>query len=552
MSRKQSGGFKAPKNYEPRRGKSTRKPSRSYDRADAHAAPSGSGRNRSRRSTPSARSDRPWGERHRHDNKRRHEDFRSAPTKSAKTGARAQSPWGGGARVHRFSDKPSEKRFGREADSASAARFVAEEKHYDKLEAEVASADTGSELTFADLGLGRRITDALAEQGAEHPFAIQTVAIPDILAGKDVLGRASTGSGKTIAFGAALVERLLQLKAEGLFANDPKPEPRRRGNRDEGRQNRDRRKPARASGRKPKALILAPTRELALQIDRTVQPLARMVGLFTTQLVGGAPIARQQHALERGIDIAIGTPGRIEDLVKRGNLDLSEVTIAVLDEADHMSELGFAEPVQRILRQVKSDAQTLMFSATLDGEVAAIADEFMSEPAVHEIAGVRSGEIEHHVLVVLREHKDDVLVQLAQPRTIMFTRTRAYAEQVADLLRDQGVSAVDLHGDLNQMRREKNLKRFTENKADVLVATDVAARGLHVDDIALVVQADPPDNHKAYLHRSGRTGRAGRSGVVMTVIPRTRQKKTRRMLDEAGIKPQSVVNFSPGDTLPTK
>ncbi|MBT1018291.1 DEAD/DEAH box helicase [Canibacter sp. lx-72] len=412
----------------------------------------------------------------------------------------------------------------------------------DKLEAQITSAADVAELTFADLGLGERLCTELHKMGATAPFAIQAATIPDVLSGSDVLGRGRTGSGKTIAFGASLVERLLRLKAEGAFEVDP-PQPKR----ERGRRRNE------TPGRAPKALIMAPTRELALQIDRTVQPLARAVGLFTTQLVGGAPIERQKLALRRGIDIAIGTPGRIEDLIERGELHTGQVVIAVLDEADHMAELGFIEPVQRIWRSLAPGAQKLLFSATLDSQVAKVVKEFLVEPAVHEVADAQQGNTDHHVLVVMREDKNEVLTELitgAQGPTIMFTRTRAYAETLSEMCEDAGISAVDLHGNLNQAKRERNLKRFTQGKAQVLVATDVAARGIHVDDVALVVQADPPDDYKSYLHRAGRTGRAGNDGVVVTVIPRNRQKRTRQLFDNAQLKPVYFGNFEPGAAQP--
>ncbi|MFC7766892.1 DEAD/DEAH box helicase [Leucobacter soli] len=393
------------------------------------------------------------------------------------------------------------------------------------LDATVTRPEDVAGTSFAELGLGGNIVRALAELGAVEPFAIQAVTIPDALAGHHVLGRGRTGSGKTIAFGAALVERLLRLKAEGAFPADPPRTEAKRGERRAGERRADRGEAgaARRGPRRPKALILAPTRELALQIDRTVQPLARSVGLFTGQFVGGQPFEPQLHALQRGVDIAIGTPGRIEDLAKRGHLGLGQVAVTVIDEADHLAEMGFVEAVQRILRQTRRGGQRLLFSATLDGRVQGLVDEFMPRPAIHEvIAGDGSagaaGEpdlpegVDHRVLIVLREHKDDALVQLARDgfhgrsrgrsaaalegggagRTIVFCRTRAYAEHVAELLTGAGLRAVALHGDLSQARRERNLEKFAGGKADILVATDVAARGIHVDDVDLVLQADPP------------------------------------------------------------
>lgn len=410
----------------------------------------------------------------------------------------------------------------------------------ERLEAKLTTAADVAGLSFADLGLGGNIVRSLGELGAEAPFPVQAATIPDALAGRDVLGRARTGSGKTIAFGAALVERLLRLKAEGAFAGDPVREKRPR------RGERGARAPRKV--RNPKALILAPTRELALQIDATVQPIARSVGLYTAQLVGGVPIDPQLHALERGIDIVIGTPGRVQDLVTRRKLDLREVVVSVVDEADHMCDLGFLEPVQRLLRQTVRGGQRLLFSATLDRAVSELVEEFLREPAVHEIADeAGSSSTEHRVHVVLREHKARVLEELVRRpgRIMVFCRTRAYATSLAEAFAEAGIAAVPLHGDLGQAKRERNLARFASGKANVLVATDVAARGIHVDDVDLVVQADPPDDHKTYLHRAGRTGRAGKPGLVITVIPRTRQKRTREMLELAQVEPSCFDDYLP-------
>ncbi|MDT0142308.1 DEAD/DEAH box helicase [Microbacterium sp. PRC9] len=395
---------------------------------------------------------------------------------------------------------------------------------HERLEAAaVAPAEVGG-VTFADLGLGQNIVKTIAELGAQQPFPIQAATIPAILAGRDVLARGRTGSGKTIAFGAPLVESVLRSQA----------------------------REKREFGRAPRALILAPTRELALQIDATVQPIARSVGLFTTQIYGGVPKARQLGALKRGIDIVIGTPGRIEDLVESRALDLSQVRVAVLDEADHMCDLGFLEPVQRIMRRTSRDAQRLLFSATLDGEVTSLVKEFLSEPAVYEIAGEtqRTGTIDHRVLVVDHRDKRDILRTLVDRsgKTLVFTRTRAFAEMLADQLDDVGIRALALHGDLDQARRTRNLEKLTSGRIDVLVATDVAARGIHVDDIDLVVQADAPDEYKTYLHRSGRTGRAGRSGTVVTLVTRARRERLADLLDRADIE-APFDEVRPGDDL---
>ncbi|GAB3807382.1 hypothetical protein GCM10028798_31810 [Humibacter antri] len=386
----------------------------------------------------------------------------------------------------------------------------------ERLQAEAIQASDVDGVTFGDLGLGGNIVRALAELGAAAPFPIQAATIPDVLSGRDVLGRGRTGSGKTIAFGAPLTERLMTLWAEHGKSGGK-----------------------RQMGRKPRALILAPTRELALQIDRTVQPIARSVGLFTTQIYGGVPQQRQVGALQRGVDIVIGTPGRIEDLIEQGRLDLSEVVITVLDEADHMCDLGFLEPVQRILRRTSEGGQKLLFSATLDSGVANLVDEFLVSPAVHEVAGEdqASGTIDHRVFVIEHREKGAIVEQLADRdgKTLVFARTRAFAEQLADQLDDAGIPAVSLHGDLSQSRRQRNLDKLSNGRVSVLVATDVAARGIHVDDIDLVIQADAPDEYKTYLHRSGRTGRAGKPGTVVTLIPRQRRRRMTELLSRAEI-----------------
>ena len=409
-------------------------------------------------------------------------------------------------------ERPSRNDWNAKPDSASAKKFEqGDDVVHERLEAKSVAAVEVDGVSFGDLGLGSNIVETLVGMGAATPFPIQAASIPAVLGGRDVLARGRTGSGKTIAFGAPLVERVLQSQA---------------GKR-------------REFGRSPRAIILAPTRELALQIDRTIQPIARSVGLFTTQIYGGVPQARQVGALKKGVDIVIGTPGRIEDLINQGKLDLSDCRIAVLDEADHMCELGFIEPVQRILRHTADGSQKLLFSATLDREVAALVDEFLVDPAVYEVAGEDqdSSTIEHRVLVIEHRDKADILTSLVdrEGKTLVFARTRAYADMLAEQFDDAGIPAVSLHGDLNQAKRTRNLERLTSGRVNVLVATDVAARGIHVDDIDLVVQADAPDEYKTYLHRSGRTGRAGRSGRVVTLITRQRQRRMTELLDRAEI-----------------
>ena len=289
----------------------------------------------------------------------------------------------------------------------------------------------------------------------------------------------------------------------------------------------------------PRALILAPTRELAQQIDRTVQPIARSVGLFTIAIVGGVPYHKQVTGLHRGVDIVIGTPGRIEDLVERGELDLSGIAMSVLDEADHMCDLGFLEPVQRLFRLTPDGSQRLLFSATLDTAVETLVKEFLRNPSVHEVAGEdqASSTIRHRVLMIDASAKREVVRELVDSveRSIVFTRTRAFAEDVAEGLMISGIPAASLHGDLNQARRNRNLQLLSKGAVRSLVATDVAARGIHVDDVDLVIQADMPEDHKTYMHRSGRTGRAGAQGTVITVISPSRRRRMEDMLKLAGI-----------------
>ncbi|GAB2825896.1 hypothetical protein GCM10027022_15800 [Alpinimonas psychrophila] len=468
---------------------------------------------------PAAYGDRP--------NRTERPSFGDRPARSFGNDRNDRPSFGGGDRPERprfdrngGSDRPPRTSSDFYPNRDEKTRFTPEDDVVlERLEAQATMASDVVGVSFGDLGIGDNITRQLAAMGAASPFPIQAATIPDVLAGKDVLGRGKTGSGKTIAFGAPVVERLME--------ND--------GGKD--------RKPARA----PRALILAPTRELAMQIDRTIQPIARSVGLNTITIFGGVPQHKQVMGLRRGVDVVIATPGRLEDLIQQRAIDLSKVTITVLDEADHMCDLGFLEPVQRILRQTAPKGQRLLFSATLDKGVAGLVKEFMNNPAVHEVAGEdqASSTIEHKVLVVEHRDKTAVIEQLVRRpgKTLVFARTRAYAEQLADALEDVGIPATSLHGDLNQARRTRNLQLLTSGRVNVLVATDVAARGIHVDDIDLVIQADAPDEYKTYMHRSGRTGRAGKRGTVVTIIPKARQRRMDELLGRAEIS---------ADMLPTQ
>ena len=494
----------------------------SYDRNDRPARTERPSYNdRSDRSDRPARTERPsYNDR----NDRSDRNDRPARTERPSYGDRPQRRDFNERPAHHESDRRTSD-FYPNRDHAASGHVQHDDVVLERLEAEAITASEVVGVTFADLGLGGNIVRQLAELGAASPFPIQAATIPDVLAGKDVLGRGKTGSGKTIAFGAPLVERLME----------------NNGGKD------------RQVGRKPRALILAPTRELALQIDRTIQPIARSVGLFTTQIYGGVPQYKQVSALQRGVDIIVGTPGRIEDLIAQGRLDLSQVIITVLDEADHMCDLGFLEPVQRILGETKADGQRLMFSATLDKGVATLVKQFLKQPAVHEVAGEdqASSTIDHKVLLIEQRDKTRIIEELAagtNGKTLIFARTRAFAEQLADQLEDAGIGATSLHGDLNQSRRTRNLQLLTSGRVNVMVATDVAARGIHVDDITLVIQADAPDEYKTYLHRSGRTGRAGKTGTVVTLINKSRRRRMDELLGRAEIK-ASVQSAAPGDHL---
>ena len=347
--------------------------------------------------------------------------------------------------------------------------------------------------TFAALGAPKEIVASLAAQGIEEAFPIQVKTLPDTLAGRDVLGRGRTGSGKTIAFAIPLVARLAEREAPYF------------------------RKPGR-----PMGLVLAPTRELATQLNNTIEPLAKAMGLNTTVIYGGVSQARQEKALRAGVDIVIACPGRLEDLMKQRIVSLENVEITVLDEADHMADLGFLPVVKRLLDTTPTQGQRMLFSATLDNGVDKIVQRYLSNQLTHSVDEAKAAvsTMEHHVLVVNDQTvKKQVIVELASGagRRILFMRTKHHARKLAKTLTDAGIPAVDLHGNLSQNARDRNLAEFSTGGVRVLVATDVAARGVHVDDIELVIHVDPPTEHKAYLHRSGRTARAGSDGVVVTL-----------------------------------
>ncbi len=367
--------------------------------------------------------------------------------------------------------------------------------------------------SFLELGVPAELSDVLAASGITTPTPIQAATLPDSLGGRDVLGRGRTGSGKTLAFLLPLVARLDA--------------------------SRSRRTPKR-----PRALILAPTRELVAQIDAALAPLAAVHGLRTRTVFGGVGQNPQVQALRQGVDIVLACPGRLEDLINQGHCDLGGVETTILDEADHMADLGFLPAVRRLLDQTPRGGQRMLFSATLDSGVNVLVKRFLTDPATHEADSVQSpiASMDHHVLHVHRDHRVSVLVDLtsAPGRTVVFTRTKHGAKNLARQLNSRGVPTVELHGNLAQNARTRNMEAFHSGRATTLVATDIAARGIHVDDVALVVHADPPAEHKAYLHRSGRTARAGASGTVVTLMTDQQVKDVRDLTRAARISPTTT------------
>ena len=375
-----------------------------------------------------------------------------------------------------------------------------------------------SNSSFADLGVPARLISNLSARGITDPFPIQVSTLPDTLAGLDVLGRGKTGSGKTLAFAIPLVVRLADAK----------------------------RRPAHPTG-----LVLAPTRELATQISAAMEPLAASYGLKVTTIFGGVSQSRQESALRAGADIVVACPGRLEDLMRQRLISLDSVDITVLDEADHMADLGFLPAVTRILAATPSNGQRLLFSATLDNGVDKLVKRFLRNHVMHSVDEVNShvAEMTHHVFhVASAGAKSELVHRLASGtgRRILFMRTKHQARKLARQLTDAGVPSVDLHGNLSQPARDRNLAAFTSGEARVLVATDIAARGVHVDDVQLVVHVDPPAEHKAYLHRSGRTARAGSAGDVVTVVLPEQRRDTSALMRKAGISvaPQQVTAAS--------
>ena len=371
---------------------------------------------------------------------------------------------------------------------------------------------------FADLGIDQDLVDVLAERGITTPFEIQTLAIPDGIAGRDVCGKAKTGSGKTLAFGIPMIQRLSKAKPH-----------------------------------RPTGLALVPTRELAVQVCKELAPLAATRGLVFEAIYGGSPIEKQIAALKRGVDFVVATPGRMIDLIQQEEVSVADLEGVVLDEADRMADMGFMPQVEWILRRTEKKHQTLLFSATLDGMVGALISRYQTDPVTHEVESreVTVAEMEHRFLAVHEMDRVRVAARIveASNKTIIFSRTKWGADKITGKLIDEGVTASAIHGDLRQSQREKALSDFQDGRIKCLVATDVAARGIHVDDVDVVIHYDPPSDAKTYVHRSGRTARAGESGVVVSLVLWDEELEIRKLLRRLGMKLPIVEVYSNDERL---
>jgi superfamily II DNA/RNA helicase len=367
--------------------------------------------------------------------------------------------------------------------------------------------------TFSDLGVSPDFVAALEEMGRTSPFPVQALTIPDALAGRDVCGKAKTGSGKTLAFGLPVLERVKS-----------------------------------AEPRRPRALILVPTRELCVQVKDELAPLGKARGTTVSAIYGGARMETQVKELQKGVEIVVATPGRMIDMIERKEIFLDDVDQVVLDEADRMADMGFLPQVEWILRHIPGQHQTLLFSATLDGVVDTLIKRYQTDPVMHEVVSeeVSVDQMQHRFLSVHDMDKAKVAAAIIRgtERTIVFVRTKRAADRVASDLRREGVEAESIHGDLRQSQREKALKDFGDGNLHALVATDVAARGIHVDDIDVVIHYDPPEDSKDYVHRSGRTARAGESGVVVTLVLWNEELPVKRLLKRLKIDQPIVEVFS--------
>jgi superfamily II DNA/RNA helicase len=362
-------------------------------------------------------------------------------------------------------------------------------------------------MSFKELGVNPALVKALVAAGIEKPFPIQKATLPDAIAGKDILGRGQTGSGKTLAFGLALMTRLAGKTAESM---------------------------------RPLGLVLSPTRELAMQISDVIAPLSRSVNLNSQVVAGGLSYSKQIQALKRGVPIVVATPGRLIDLINKKHIKLDDIQITILDEADQMADMGFLPDVKKILDQTKPGGQRMLFSATLDRDVDSLVKKYLKNPVTHSLANEKStaGNMTHHVLVMEQANKDAITASIAarKGKSIFFVRTKHGADKLAKRMNESGVAVGALHGGKTQAQRSRVLEGFKSGKSNALVATDVAARGIHVDDVSLVVHVDAPENHKDYLHRAGRTARAGASGTVVTLATHKQVKGVRGLAARAAVK----------------
>ncbi|MFF7641470.1 DEAD/DEAH box helicase [Streptomyces canus] len=363
-----------------------------------------------------------------------------------------------------------------------------------------------AEVTFASLGLPEGVVRKLAQNGVTTPFPIQAATIPDALAGKDILGRGRTGSGKTLSFGLPTLARLSGGRTEK---------------------------------HRPRAVILTPTRELAMQVADALQPYGDQLGLKMKVVCGGTSMSNQIYALERGVDVLVATPGRLRDLINRGACSLQDIEVAVIDEADQMSDLGFLPEVTELLDQVPAGGQRMLFSATMENEISTLVKRYLSNPVTHEVDSAQGNvtTMSHHILIVKPKDKAPVTAAIAsrKGRTIIFVRTQLGADRIAEQLRESGVKADALHGGMTQGARTRTLADFKDGYVNALVATDVAARGIHVDGIDLVLNVDPAGDHKDYLHRAGRTARAGRTGTVVSLSLPHQRRQIFRLMEDAGV-----------------
>ncbi len=381
------------------------------------------------------------------------------------------------------------------------------------LDAPNAFADTG--VSFADLGVSRDLVEAMNARGITAPFPVQVLTIPDALSGRDVSGKAKTGSGKTLAFGLPLLMRTRTAKK-----------------------------------RRPASIVLVPTRELANQVAEELAPLAEARGLWIAAIYGGVSMSRQINALRSGVDLVIATPGRMNDLLERGEMSVADVQFVVLDEADQMADMGFMPQVERILKQIEGNPQTLLFSATLDGAVGQLVKNYQHDPARHEVESETQSvdSLEQRFIGVSTDDRLAVAARICAgaQRALVFVRTTHGADRIAKQLAGEGLRTEAIHGRLSQNRRERALASFSEGRTPVLVATNVAARGLHVDGIDVVIHFDPPEDHKTYLHRSGRTARAGEEGLVVTLVLPEQMRDVAQIQKDAGLD-LAIVAMKPDD-----